>query len=75
MSLAEEARAHASRPGPRCAVCRYLEDPTIGPELAEALADDSLYGSAIGAALRGRGYPVGDQTVTRHRGGGCLDTR
>ena len=75
MSLAEEARARTSRPGPRCTVCRYLENPAIGPELAEALADEDLKGSAIAAVLRKRGYPIGDQTVTRHRGGGCLDTR
>lgn len=73
MSLADEARQYVSQRGPRCQTCQLLDNPTIGPELREALDDPTLYGSAISAALRARNIRLGEQSITRHRRGQCYE--
>ena len=70
MSLADEARQATTRRGPRCQTCLLLETP-LGPELQEALDDESIYGRAISSALKARGIHLGDQSITRHRRGLC----
>lgn len=70
MSLADEAKAIGIMPGPRCTTCALL-DTDLGPELQEALDDPSIMGTAIAKALKARGVQLSDQSVNRHRRGGC----
>ena len=59
--------------GPQCSLC---ELPGQLPKdeaaaLLEALADPSMTHAAISRALRGEGYPIHANTVSRHRKGEC----
>ena len=69
-SLLDEARAIGTSKGPDCSVGKLLLDPVIGPELAQALAA-TVQSTALGKALKARGYAVLSDTIARHRRGDC----
>lgn len=73
MSLLDEIKSHQPRLGARCAF-EYLV-PSLTPndadDLAEALADPSVTGTAIAKALAARGHKITAASIQRHRRGGC----
>lgn len=76
MSLLDEARSLAKRPGGTCGVA--LLTSRLGgveqAELAEALASD-VSADAVAKALGERGHTISYQTIMRHRGGKCACPR
>lgn len=64
--------ANNRRTGPACAVATVLGSLEVddAEDLRKALAGHYT-GSAIGRALRDRGYAVSDYTINRHRRGDC----
>lgn len=74
MSLSTEiAAVRPRRKGEPCGVRRIGEalSAVERAELDDALANKTILGSQIGEALRGRGFQIQDQTITRHRRGDC----
>lgn len=72
MALADEARAHLSRPTGTCSLERLIvSDPDLGAEIVDALADRTLTSQAISRALVKRGHQISGATVARHRRGDC----
>lgn len=75
MGLADEAAALRTGRGTRCTAGRLLEEldhdqPDLATELRTLLAG-TLEGTAIGKALRARGYAIKDEAIHRHRRGVC----
>lgn len=72
MSLLQEARTVAARPGGSCGIAvltrRLSESEQV--ELAEAL-DSDVSASALSKALELRGHDLNYQTISRHRAGKC----
>lgn len=73
MSLADEARALTSRQGSQCDMGLLLArlPQSDKSEIEEALADDTVEGTALARALKNRGIDVAAHTVNRHRRGDC----
>lgn len=62
-------------PGPRCTVCRALNevDRTTYEKLQAALDDPTNFGApGLGKVFTALGYVMGQSPVERHRAGGCL---
>lgn len=72
MSLLEEAQSLAKRPGGTCGVAVLVRglSESERAELAEALAS-TVSARALSEALEGRGHPINQQTLQRHRTGVC----
>lgn len=73
MSLADEARASVTRKGGRCETGLLLDrlgEPDRS-ELLEALTDETVEGSALSRALKGRGVYISQYSLQRHRRGAC----
>ena len=74
VSLLEEIRAAKRANGGTCSVATLLAklDPPDSADLAGALSDHDTYPtSVIIEVLRARGHKVGEDTIRRHRRGGC----
>jgi cell division inhibitor SulA len=63
-----------SRKGSMCFVCKLLPElnDEDHAELVAALQDVTVYSTVIGKALRLEGHKVADDTIQRHRRGGCV---
>lgn len=76
MSFTDDVLAGATKTGSRCSVAVWREqfvlvDPVGAEEFDTLIADPTVQGRAIWAAMRARGYGPGQQSVTRHRRGDC----
>lgn len=76
MSFAEDVAAANTRRLPQCTVGLWRAEfgktnPKEAAEFDAALADVTVHGSAIHAAMQKRGYQQGQNNVTRHRRGAC----
>lgn len=70
-SLLDEARSLTSRRGSVCSVdLFYTARPDLAAELREALKAD-VSSAAISAALKRRNIDIPENTIGRHRRGGC----
>lgn len=69
MSLLDEIHAATAPGGPRCTVCVLLTElpDADAADLAAALADRSIPGTAIARALAARDHHMRGNTVNRHR--------
>ena len=75
VSLLEEIRAAKRANGGTCSIATLLAklDPADRADLIEALAADpeTYPTTVIIEVLRARGHKVGEDTIRRHRRGGC----
>lgn len=74
MGFVDEARAAMPQKAPTCKVCAALSevDAKTRAEVDAAMADPTIYGTAIWSAMLARGWDVGSRdTVRRHRAGEC----
>lgn len=73
MSLLDEAKGLAKRPGTACGVALLVSrlSQSEQDELNEAMAAKDVSARAISDALRARGHDLNYQVVTRHRAEIC----
>jgi len=75
MGLSEALAAERNtRPGPRCGVCRLMDNlcEEDRAELDAALADPDFKGAAIARAIKAEGLAdFQAQQINRHRRGDC----
>lgn len=71
-SLLQEAQQLSVKAGPVCSINQLTRnDPSLGVELAEAMASPLLTSTAISLALKGRGIHVGSDALQRHKRRAC----
>lgn len=77
MGFLDDVNAAMPYKGPRCTVCALLAaaDKGFATEVEAAMAEPSLYATAIAKALRARGHDVHHEAVRRHRNGTCRGGR
>lgn len=72
MGLLDEVKSEMLPRGPKCTTCVLIGEnsslsETDRDELAVALKDPSVQGSAIARVLRARGISTTSTTISRHR--------